>query len=74
MEPTVTIGPHTTQTFGWLITQSVAQPGLALTQYEIRVTLPEKSHLIINCVAVDSSTKNIPGNSVLHKQLVEINA
>jgi len=59
--PDVTIGPHTTQTFGWLITQSVAQPGLALTQYEIRITLPEESHLIINCVAVDSTTKNISG-------------
>jgi hypothetical protein len=68
----VTIGPHTHQSFTALITQSTAQPGLALSLYEIRVTVPDVPQLVVNCFAHDANGEIIEGNTVLHEELVEI--
>jgi hypothetical protein len=68
----VTIGPHTHQSFIALISQSTAQPGLALSMYEIRVTVPDVPQLVVNCFAHDASGNIIEGNTVRHDELVEI--
>src|SRR6516164_3072435 len=62
----VTVGPHTHQSFIALITQSTAQPSLALSLYEIRVTIPDDPQLVVNCFARDASGRIIEGNTVLH--------
>ena len=67
----VAIGAHTQQDFIALITQSTARPGSNLVLYEIRVTLPANSPLIVNCFAVDNSDRLVAANTVLHSQLVE---
>ncbi len=69
---TVAIGAYTQQDFGALITQSTAQPALNLVLYEIRITLPEGSPLIVNCFAIDEQGNVIAANTVLHSQLVAI--
>src|SRR5580658_4592325 len=63
---TVAIGAHTQQDFGALITTSTAQPALQLTLYEIRITLPEGSPLIVNCFAIDNQGNLVHANTVLH--------
>lgn len=70
----VTIGPRTHQSFISLITQSTAQPGLALALYEIRITIPDDSQLVANCFAVDADGKIIEGDTVLHEELVEVDS
>jgi hypothetical protein len=69
---TAVIGAHTQQDFQALITQSTAQPSLNLVLYEIRITLPEKSPMIVNCFAVDQNGNLVAANTVLHSQLVAI--
>jgi hypothetical protein len=69
---TVAIPAYTQQDFGSLITQSTAQPALSLTLYEIRITVPTDSRLIINCFAIDEQGNLVAANTVLHSQLVEI--
>jgi hypothetical protein len=64
------IGAHTQQDFIALITQSTAQPSLSLVLYEIRITIPAKSPLIVNCFAVDNKGNIVAANTVLHAQLV----
>jgi hypothetical protein len=68
----VTVGPHTHQSFIALITQSTAQPSLALSLYEIRVTIPDDPQLVVNCFARDASGRIIEGNTVLHADLAEV--
>ena len=68
----VAIGAHTQQDFIALITQSTAQPALRLTLYEIRITLPANSPLIVNCFAVNQQGGLVAANTVLHAQLVVI--
>jgi len=68
----VAIGAHTQQDFIALITQSTAQPALKLTLYEIRITLPANSPLIVNCFAIDEQGNLVATNAVLHTQLVAI--
>ncbi|HEY6345517.1 MAG TPA: hypothetical protein VIY49_28805 [Bryobacteraceae bacterium] len=68
----VAVGAHTQQDFIALITRSTAQPGLNLTLYEIRITLPANSPLIVNCFAIDEQGSLIAANTVLHAQLVAI--
>jgi hypothetical protein len=69
---TVAIGAHTQQDFIALITKSTAQPALNLVLYEIRITLPAHSPLIVNCFAIDEPGNLVAANTVLHAQLVEI--
>jgi hypothetical protein len=45
---------------------------LNLTLYEIRITLPEGSPLIVNCFAIDDQGNLVHANTVLHSQLVAI--
>lgn len=61
-----TIGPHTQRAFIALITQSTAQPSLALSLYEVRVTADNINDLVVNCFAVDSNGLSIPGKTVWH--------
>jgi hypothetical protein len=68
----VAIGAHTQQDFIALITQSTAQPSLSLVLYEIRITVPAKSPLIVNCFALDNKGNIVAANTVLHAQLVAI--
>jgi hypothetical protein len=68
----VAIGAHTQQDFIANITQSTAQPALKLVLYEIRITLPANSPLIVNCFAIDSADNIVAANTVLHSQLVAI--
>ncbi len=68
----VAIGAHTQQDFIALITQSTAQPSLNLVLYEIRITLPAKSPLIVNCFAINTQDGLVAANTVLHAQLVAI--
>jgi len=68
----VAIGVHTQQDFISLITQSTAQPSLNLVLYEIRITLPANSPLIVNCFAINPQGSLIAANTVLHSQLVAI--
>jgi hypothetical protein len=68
----VAIGAHTQQDFIALITQSTAQPTLNLVLYEIRITVPAKSPLIINCFAINAQDGIVAANTVLHAQLVAI--
>jgi hypothetical protein len=68
----VAIGAHTQQDFIALITQSTAQPSLNLVLYEIRITIPAKSPLIVNCFALDNKGNIVVANTVLHAQLVAI--
>jgi len=68
----VAIGAHTQQDFIALITQSTAQPSLNLVLYEIRITVPAKSPLIINCFAINLQGGLVAANTVLHAQLVTI--
>jgi hypothetical protein len=68
----VAIGDHTQQDFIALITESTAQPGLKLALYEIRITLPANSPLIVNCFAIDSQDNLVAANTVLHAQLASI--
>jgi hypothetical protein len=68
----VAIGAHTQQDFIALITQSTAQPTLNLVLYEIRITLPTNSPLLINCFAINGQGSLVAANTVLHAQLVAI--
>jgi hypothetical protein len=68
----VKIGAHCQQDFNALITQSTAQPGATLSLYEVRITLPAKSKLIVNCFALDNHNNLVAANTVLHAQLVAI--
>ena len=68
----VAIGANTQQDFIALINQSTAQPALKLTLYEIRITLPANSPLIVNCFAIDEQGTLAAANTVLHAQLVAI--
>jgi hypothetical protein len=68
----VTIGAHCQQDFNALITQSTAQPGAKLSLYEVRITLPANSPLIVNCFAMDNQNNLVAANTVLHAQLVVI--
>ena len=68
----VAIGAHTQQDFIALITQSTAQPTLNLVLYEIRITLPANSPLIVNCFAINGQGSLVAVNTVLHAQLVPI--
>ena len=68
----VAIGAHTQQDFIALITQSTAQPTLNLVLYEIRITLPGNSPLIVNCFAINGQGSLVAANTVLHAQLVPI--
>ena len=70
----ITIGPHTHQSFLALITQSTAQPSLALALYEIRITIPDDPQLVVNCFALDANDKVVEGNTVLHEELVEVDS
>ena len=45
---------------------------LKLTLYEIRITLPTNSPLIVNCFAIDNQDNLVAANTVLHAQLVAI--
>ena len=68
----VAIGAHTQQDFIALITQSTAQPSLNLVLYEIRITLPVNSPLIVNCFAINAQGSLVAANTVLHAQLVAV--
>jgi hypothetical protein len=68
----VDIGPHTNQAFIALITQATTQPGLNLVHYEIRITLPRDKDLVVNCFAIDLNERIIEGNTVCHRELVEV--
>jgi hypothetical protein len=69
---TVSLGPHTHHSFISLINQSTAQPSLLLGHYEVRITVSSLKNVVINCYAVDSFGKLVPGNTVNHKELVEL--
>jgi hypothetical protein len=68
----VTIGAHSQQDFNALITQSTANAGEKLQLYEIRITLPTHSPLVINCFALDAQNNVVAANTVPHAQLVTI--
>jgi hypothetical protein len=61
------IGPHTNQAFLAITPQ-------AMTHYEIRITLPRDTPLVVNCSAIDfeSGGRIIAGNTVRHRELVEV--
>jgi len=66
------VGPHTLRSFLALITQSTAQPSLALSHYEVRITVSDIKNVVVNCFAIDFSGHVITGDTVLHSGLVEI--
>jgi hypothetical protein len=61
------IGPHTKQAFLAVTPQTI-------THYEIRITLPRATPLVVNCSAIDfqSGGRIIAGNTVRHSELVEV--
>jgi hypothetical protein len=63
----VTIGPHTHQYF---------TPSLSFVPprsfYEIRVTIPDRSQLVVNCFADDGNGNIIEGNTVLHQEWADV--
>jgi hypothetical protein len=66
------IGPHTNRSFLAGITQSTTQPGFVLAHYEIRITVPSDQDVVVNCFVTDSDGRIILGNTVLHKNLIEV--
>jgi hypothetical protein len=68
----VAISAHTQQDFIALTTKSTAQPSLNLVLYEIRITVPAKSPLIINYFAINALGSLVAAHTVLHTQLVAV--
>jgi len=68
----VIVNPNTLRSFLAVITQSTAQPSLNLSHYEVRVKVSDGKNVVVNCFAIEAGGAIVPGNTVLHKQLVEI--
>jgi len=68
----MTFGAHTQWDFIALVNQSIAQPGLDMTLYEIRMTLTANSPLIVNCYGINFDDGIVASQTVLHAQLVKI--
>lgn len=68
----ITFGAHTQWDFVAVVNQSVAQPEMGMTLYEIRVTLTANSPLIVNCYGISFDDGLVASQTVLHAQLVKI--
>lgn len=68
----IKIGPHSLRSFLAVIYQSTTQPTFILSHYEVRVSISDIRNVVINCFALDVKGKIRQGNTVRHKDLVEI--
>jgi hypothetical protein len=68
----VTIPPNTHYAFIALVLQSTAQPALLLSHYEVRITLSSNAGIIVNCYAIDATSKIIEGNTALNHELAQV--
>lgn len=68
----VIVNPNTLRAFLAVITQSTVQPAQSLSHYEVRVTVSDTKNVVVNCYAIKPGGAIVLGNTVLHKNLVEI--
>jgi hypothetical protein len=68
----IIVNPNTLRSFLAVITHSAAQPSQNLSHYEVRVKVSEVKNVVVNCFAIKAGGEIVLGNTVLHKNLVEI--